>query len=119
LAFHYKVLNKDPSLRKWTLRRCKKLLDSLTDASLETAPVLQGILGMFAQQTELEDCQVDSDEDKSESSIFMNRNYAVPRISEEHESIGETSQKGSNLRVHVGSSRVLVMVLLITFLTIM
>jgi activating signal cointegrator complex subunit 2 len=59
---------------------------------------------MFAQQTELEDCQVDSDEDKSESSIFMNRNYAVPRISEEHESIGETSQKGSNLRVHVGSS---------------
>ncbi|KAK2452625.1 nucleic acid binding protein [Trifolium repens] len=90
------VLNKDPSLRKWTLRRCKKLLDSLTDASLETAPVLQGILGMFAQQTELEDCQVDSDEDKSESSIFMNRNYAVPRISEEHESIGETSQKGSH-----------------------
>ncbi|GAU27330.1 hypothetical protein TSUD_05560 [Trifolium subterraneum] len=89
------VLNKDPSLRKWTLRRCKKLLDSLTDASLETTSILQGILGMFAQQTELEDCEVDSDEDKSDSSIFMNRNYSFPRISEEHESIGETSQKVS------------------------
>ncbi|AES59339.2 putative nucleotide-binding alpha-beta plait domain, SPOC-like domain-containing protein [Medicago truncatula] len=90
------VLNKDPSLRKWTLRRCKKLLDSLTNASPETTSVLQGILGMFAQQTELEDCQVDSDEDKSDSSIFTNRNYVIPRISEELENIGERSQKGSH-----------------------
>jgi len=97
MSFLYKVLNKDPSLRKWTLRRCKKLLDSLTNASPETTSVLQGILGMFAQQTELEDCQVDSDEDKSDSSIFTNRNYVIPRISEELENIGERSQKGSNL----------------------
>ncbi|XP_073224892.1 uncharacterized protein [Cicer arietinum] len=90
------VLNKDPSLRKWTLRRCKKLLDSLTSASLETTSVLQGIIGMLSQQTELEVCQVDSDEDKSDSSIYMNRNYVVLRISEEHESIGETSRKGSH-----------------------
>lgn len=90
------VLNKDPSLRKWTLRRCKKLLDSLTSASLETTSLLQGVIGMLSQQTELEVCQVDSDEDKSDSSIYMNSNYVVPRISEEHESIGETSRKGSH-----------------------
>ncbi|XP_061355687.1 uncharacterized protein LOC133300193 isoform X2 [Gastrolobium bilobum] len=89
------VLNKDPSLRKWMLYRCKKLLDHLTNASLETTSVLQGILGRFAQQTDLEDCQVDSDEDKSDSSIYMNRNYVVPRISEEHENIGESSGKVS------------------------
>lgn len=76
------------------MRRCKKLLDSLTSASLETTSVLREILGMFTQQTEIEDCQIDSDEEKSDSSMFTNRNYGNPRISEEHESIGETSQKG-------------------------
>ncbi|CAL5206086.1 unnamed protein product [Lathyrus oleraceus] len=90
------VLNKDRSLRNWTLRRCKKLLHSLTNASQETTSVLQGILGMFTQQTELEDCQIDSDEDKSDSSIFVSRNYGIPKMSEERESIGETSQKGSH-----------------------
>lgn len=98
------VLDKDPPLQKWMLRRCKKLLDLLSNASLEITSVLQGILGMFAQQVDLEDCQADSDEDKSDSSIYMNRSYMVPRISEEHENIGESSGKGSNLRVHVGSS---------------
>ncbi|KAL2583627.1 hypothetical protein AAZV13_14G082800 [Glycine max] len=98
------VLNKDPSLLKWMLCRCKKLLDLLSNASLEIASLVRGILGMFPQQTDLEDCQADSDEDKSDSSIYMNSNYIVPRISEEHESIGESSVKGSSLRVHVGSS---------------
>ncbi|KAL2974133.1 hypothetical protein AAZX31_14G085900 [Glycine max] len=86
------------------LYRCKKLLDLLSNASLEIASLVRGILGMFPQQTDLEDCQADSDEDKSDSSIYMNSNYIVPRISEEHESIGESSVKGSSLRVHVGSS---------------
>ncbi|KAK7321646.1 hypothetical protein VNO77_32483 [Canavalia gladiata] len=99
-----RVLDKDPSLRKWMLCRCKKLLDLLTNASLEITSVLHKILGMLAQQTYLEDCQADSDEDKSDSSIYMNRNHVVPKVSEEHESIGESSGKGSNLRVHVGSS---------------
>ncbi|XP_057422922.1 uncharacterized protein LOC130716901 isoform X2 [Lotus japonicus] len=90
------ALNKDPSLRKWMLRRCKKLLDLLTNASLEIRSVLQGILGMFAQQTDLEDCHLDSDEDISDSSIYMNRNYTVTRISKEHESIGEASGKAGS-----------------------
>ncbi|KAF7817442.1 uncharacterized protein G2W53_031411 [Senna tora] len=69
------VLNKDPSLQKWMLYRY------------------------------MEDCQLDSDEDKSDSLICLNRSHVVPRISEEHETqIGEPSGKGSNLRVHVGSS---------------
>ncbi|KAI4316625.1 hypothetical protein L6164_024589 [Bauhinia variegata] len=59
---------------------------------------------MFAQQSDLNDCQVESDEDKSDSSLYMNRDYVLPRISEEHESIDESSTKGSSLRVHVGSS---------------
>ncbi|BAT82599.1 hypothetical protein LR48_Vigan07g265500 [Vigna angularis] len=100
-----RVLDKDPPLRKWILCRCKKLLDLLPNASLEILSVLQGIIGMFPQQTDLEDCQADSDEDKSDSSIYMkSKKYMVPRISEEHESIGESSGKGSNLRVYVGST---------------
>lgn len=97
------VLNKDPSLRRWMLYRCQKLSKSLTNASLEVTTALQGILTMVGQQTDMEDCQPDSDEDKSDSLICISRNHAVPRISEEHESIGESSGKGSNLRVHVGS----------------
>ena len=95
--FSIQVLDKDPSLQKWMLRRCKKLLDLPSTASLEITAVLQGIIGKFAQQTDLEDRQVDSDEDKSDSSIYMNRNYVVPRISEERDSIGESSGKGGNL----------------------
>lgn len=59
---------------------------------------------MFAQESDLEDCQIDSVEDKSDSSIYMNKNYVVPRISEEHESVGESSAKNTNLRSHVDSS---------------
>lgn len=96
------------------LRRCKKLLDLLTNASLEIRSVLQGILGMFAQQTDLEDCHLDSDEDISDSSIYMNRNYTVTRISKEHESIGEASGKGNYLKFMLV---LLLMVLLIKLLT--
>ncbi|XP_027330280.1 uncharacterized protein LOC113846343 isoform X2 [Abrus precatorius] len=98
------VFDKEPSLQKWMLCRCRKLLDLLSNASLEITSVVQGILGILAQQTDLEDCQADSDEDKSDSLTYMNRNYVVTTISEEHESISESSGKGSNLRVHVGSS---------------
>ncbi|KAK7270866.1 hypothetical protein RJT34_26356 [Clitoria ternatea] len=98
------VLNKDRSLRKWMLCRCRKLLDLLPNGSVEIKSVLQGILGMLIQQTDLEECQADTDEDKSDSSIYINKNFVVPTISEEHESIGESSGKVSNLRVHVGSS---------------
>ncbi|XP_020233784.1 uncharacterized protein LOC109813904 [Cajanus cajan] len=99
-----RVLHKDPPLRKWMLCRCKKLLDLHSNASPDITSLLQGILGMFAQQADLEDCQADSDEDKADSSIYMNRNYMVPRICVEHESVGESSGKGNSLRVHVGSS---------------
>lgn len=84
------------------LYRCKKLSKSLTNASSEITSVLQGICAMFVQQTDMEDCQIDSDEDKSDSLTPLNKNHVAPRISEEHESLGESSGKGSNLRVHVG-----------------
>ncbi|KAL1315539.1 uncharacterized protein [Arachis hypogaea] len=85
------VLDKDPSLQKWMSRKSKKLLDLPTTASMEITAVLLGILGKFVPQTDLEDYQPDSDEDRSDSLIYTNRNYAVPRISEERDSIGETS----------------------------
>ncbi|KAI4337044.1 hypothetical protein L6164_015502 [Bauhinia variegata] len=98
------VLKKDPSLGRWLLYKFKKLSSITSIASSEMTLKLQGICEKFAQQTDLDDCQVDSDEDKSDSSFYMNRDYVVPRISEEHESIGGSSIKGSSLRVHVGSS---------------
>nr|KYP48671.1 hypothetical protein KK1_029654 [Cajanus cajan] len=55
-----RVLHKDPPLRKWMLCRCKKLLDLHSNASPDITSLLQGILGMFAQQADLEDCQADS-----------------------------------------------------------
>ncbi|KAE9586208.1 putative RNA recognition motif domain, armadillo-like helical, SPOC-like domain-containing protein [Lupinus albus] len=90
------VLNKNSSLRKWMLHRCKKLLDLLTNSSPEISSALQGILGMIPQQADLEDCQVDSNEDESDSSTHMNRN--------EHEIVGESSGKVGIPRFLVGSS---------------
>ncbi|OIW19804.1 hypothetical protein TanjilG_24503 [Lupinus angustifolius] len=90
------VLNKDSSLRKWMLHRCKKLLDLLTNSSPEISSSLQGILGMIPQQADLEDCQIDSDEDKSDSSTYMNRN--------EHEIVGKSSGKVGISKFLVGSS---------------
>ncbi|XP_019431859.1 PREDICTED: uncharacterized protein LOC109338964 [Lupinus angustifolius] len=90
------VLNKDSSLRKWMLCRCKNLLDLLTNASPGISSVLQGILRRFAQQAESEDCHIDSGEDKSDSSIYMNRN--------EDEIVGESSEKVGKSRFLVGSS---------------
>ncbi|RYR06153.1 hypothetical protein Ahy_B06g085941 isoform D [Arachis hypogaea] len=100
------VLDKDPSLQKWMSRKSKKLLDLPTTASMEITAVLLGILGKFVPQTDLEDYQPDSDEDRSDSLIYTNRNYAVPRISEERDSIGETSGRvslGTNPVSKVGS----------------
>ncbi|OIW15577.1 hypothetical protein TanjilG_01100 [Lupinus angustifolius] len=98
------VLNKDSSLREWMLCGCKKLLDLLTDSSPEISSVLEGIIEMFAQQADLEDCQVDSDEDKPDSSIYMNRNCVVPRISEEHDIVDKSSGKVGNSSFLVNSS---------------
>ena len=52
---------------------------------------------MFSQETNVEVCQVDINEDKFDSSIYLNKNYVVPRISEEHESICESFGKSFNL----------------------
>ncbi|KAK7291065.1 hypothetical protein RIF29_05934 [Crotalaria pallida] len=90
------VLNQDSTLRKWMLCRCKKLFDLVTNASPEISSVLKGILGKFAQQAGSEDHQVESDEDKSDSSVYMNRNCVVPRISEQHDIVGESSGKVSD-----------------------
>ncbi|CAL0332752.1 unnamed protein product [Lupinus luteus] len=90
------VLNKDSSLRKWMLHRCKKLLHLLTNSSPEVSSALQGILGMIPQQADLEDCQIDSDKDKSDSSTYKNRN--------EHEIVGESSEKIGISKFLVGSS---------------
>ncbi|XP_054819026.1 uncharacterized protein LOC129318325 [Prosopis cineraria] len=98
------VLDKDPSLRRWVLSRCKKLSNSLSNASLEITSALEGIFAILGQETCMGDCLPDSDEDKSDSVICTSMDHAVPKISEEHESIGESSRKGSNLRVHVSSS---------------
>ncbi|XP_028796084.1 uncharacterized protein LOC114751590 isoform X2 [Neltuma alba] len=98
------VLDKDPSLRRWMLYRCKKLSNSLSNASLEITSAVQGILTIFGQETCMEDCLLDSDEDKPDSMNCMNRNHGVPKVSAEHESISESSRKASNLRVFVSSS---------------
>ncbi|KAK4274633.1 hypothetical protein QN277_017827 [Acacia crassicarpa] len=98
------VLDKDPSLRRWMFSRCKKLSNSFGNASLEMTSALQGILAIFGQETCMEDCLLDGDEDKSDSVNCIDGNHVVPKISEEYESIGESSRKGNKLRALVSSS---------------
>lgn len=98
------VLDKDPLLRRWMLSKCKKLFNPLGNTSLDMTSTLQGILAILGKETCMEDCLLDSDEDKSDSVNCINRNHVVLKSSEEHDSTAQSFRNGSNLRALKSSS---------------
>ncbi|KAA8537846.1 hypothetical protein F0562_027574 [Nyssa sinensis] len=98
------VIVKDPSLRSWIFSKYKKLCKLASSQIVsELTSVLEGIFESFTDLVKAEDSQVDSDEDNSDPSKYINRQYLVPRISNQHEPTSEVSGKDCSSRVHEGS----------------
>ncbi|KAJ7958249.1 nucleic acid binding [Quillaja saponaria] len=97
------VLCRDPSLFRWMLSKYKKLCNISSDGFAEIKSDLQGTFGLLREQMNIDDCQADSDGDNSDSSMYVDRHYLVPRTSKEHESTTESSGKDSNFRHKNGS----------------
>ncbi|CAK7347440.1 unnamed protein product [Dovyalis caffra] len=96
------VLGNNASLRSWMFSKYKKLcnIPSFIAAS-DIRSALEGICKSFAEFNKLDDSQIDSDGDDSDPSKFVNRQYLVPRMSNEHEVPGEPAGTGH----HKGGSR--------------
>lgn len=81
------VLSKDPPLQSWMLSKYKKLcrLPSISDFK----SALEGVFKSFIDVIDVEDNQVDSGEDDSDPSRFINQPYLVPRFSNLHETCSD------------------------------
>ncbi|KAL5844711.1 hypothetical protein ACOSQ4_010669 [Xanthoceras sorbifolium] len=98
------VLGKSPSLRSWVFSRYKRLC-SLSSFNVESKITfaMEGIFKSFPELAIVRDIEVDSDEDDSDPSKYVNQQYLVPRIANKHETSREPSGKDSSSRVHDGS----------------
>ncbi|PON91107.1 Splicing factor-like protein [Trema orientale] len=98
------VLGKDPSLRSWLFSKYKKLCKlSSSKALSDIKSIMEGIVESLPKKAGVEDNQVDSDVDDSDSSKCIKRFYLVPSISNQHETSSELSRLDRNTRVHGGS----------------
>ncbi|CAL5418060.1 unnamed protein product [Camellia sinensis] len=95
------VVGKDPSLRRWIFSKYKKLCKSASSEVVsEVTSVLEQMFESFTELVKLEDIQVNNDEDDSNPSKYINRQYLVPRRStNQHESSSDVSGR-DNSRVH-------------------
>lgn len=66
----------------------------------EIRSTLEEIFESYTELSKLEDTQMDSDEDNLDASQFINRQYVVSRISNQHQISGELSSKDGKLRTH-------------------
>lgn len=67
---------------------------------------LEDVFNSFLGRMDVGDDQVDSDEDDSDPSRFIERAYLVPRFSNQHEACSELYGKDSKLRTNNGSYHV-------------
>ncbi|KAH7845067.1 hypothetical protein Vadar_025233 [Vaccinium darrowii] len=92
---------KDPSLRKWIFSKYKKLSKSSSSEIVsEVSSVMEGIFLSFAEQVKLEDSGVHSDEDDSNPSKYINRQYLVSRSSNQLDTSSEVSRRECKSRVY-------------------
>ncbi|XP_065880709.1 uncharacterized protein [Euphorbia lathyris] len=78
------VLGSNTSLRRWMFSKYKKLCNM--PSFIAASDIRSTLQRIFESYTELSnDSQVDSDEDESDSSKFINKQSLVPRISDQHE----------------------------------
>ncbi|CAN6583112.1 unnamed protein product [Malus baccata var. baccata] len=92
------VLSKDPSLQSWMFSKYKKLCKSSSSKVFnDIKSSLEDVFNSFLGQMDVGDDQVDSDEDDSDPTRFIERAYLVPRFSNQHEACSELYGKdGSN-----------------------
>ncbi|XAR48418.1 hypothetical protein NMG60_11031238 [Bertholletia excelsa] len=84
------VLRKDPSLKNWIFSKYNKLCKSATSEIVaEVTSVLEGIFESFTKLIKLEESKVDGNEDDSDPSKYVNRQYLMPKSSSQHETSSE------------------------------
>ncbi|KAL6995375.1 hypothetical protein U1Q18_005512 [Sarracenia purpurea var. burkii] len=97
------ILGKDPSVRKWIFSKYKRLSESASSEVVsEVTSGLEGIFESFTELVKLEDSPVDSANDGSDCSKYINRQYLVPGMNQ-HEMSSEVSRRDCISRVHDGS----------------
>ncbi|CAK9155419.1 unnamed protein product [Ilex paraguariensis] len=98
------VFGKDQSLKSWIFSRYNKLCKSASSQVVsDVTSVLEGIFESFTEQVKTEVSQVDSDDDDSNPSKYINIQYLVPRISSQHETTSEVSGRDCTSRNSDGS----------------
>lgn len=107
------VLSKNPSLQNWMFSKYKKLCKVSSFKGLsDIKSSLEDVFKSFGERMDIDDSQLDSDEDDSDSSRLVERAYLMPGFSNKHEpssepfgkdkvrpndgSYGETNSSGSN-----------------------
>ncbi|KAE8056951.1 hypothetical protein FH972_013681 [Carpinus fangiana] len=91
------VLGKDQSLQRWIFTKHKKLTNlSFSNTISEITSAIEGIIQPFKKVMSVEDSLADSDEDDPDPSKYINQQYIVPRISNQHEHSSDLfGKKGS------------------------
>ncbi|GMH17976.1 hypothetical protein Nepgr_019817 [Nepenthes gracilis] len=93
------VIRKDPSLKRWMFSRYKKLCNSAPSPVVSEITIgLQEIFDSFTDLLKEEYDKEDSDEDISDPSKHVNRQYLVQRISNQRKSSADG--KDFTLRAH-------------------
>ncbi|KAF8410212.1 hypothetical protein HHK36_002734 [Tetracentron sinense] len=99
------VLGKDPSLRGWMFSKYNKLCKSACSQGVsEISSALEGIFESFPELVKDVDSQEDSNEGNSDPSKYINRQYLIPRISNQHENSAEISGRDCSSRIHDASA---------------
>ncbi|XP_043714371.1 uncharacterized protein LOC122662720 [Telopea speciosissima] len=94
------VLSKDQSLRGWIFAKYNKLCKSVSSqAMLEISSALEGIFESFSELVKEAHSPEGSDEDKSDPSKYINRQYLMHRVPSQNEKSVEGSQRGSHGKV--------------------
>lgn len=91
------VLEKDRSLQRWIFSKYKKLTNlSFSNTASEIKLALERIIQSFGEVMSVGDSMVDSDEDESDPSKYINQQYLVPRMPNQREPSSDLSgNKGS------------------------
>lgn len=91
------VLDRDPSLKDWMYLTYKKFSKSASSQAVSSATsALDVILTSFRETLKEEkNTLTGSDEKDSDASIYINRQYSLPKIANQHETSQETTGKDS------------------------